>query len=304
MIKIAIAGTGGLAQSIADFLTQDTPHQFIFLSRGTNSVLTGNGYQVHTVDYHSKDSLQYALTGIDTVISTVTGNAQLRLIDAAVVVGVRRFAPAEFEGPPAARLYGDILDRGRTAALTRLRSVAAHIESTAFVCGIFYERFLPGGMQSCGIGAGSGLGAEGDYLMNLRSYSAQIPHHDATGLAPSICLTSARDVARFVVRALDLPYWPDELHVRGETMTVGDLVATAERIRGTPFEKSSFGHDALHDHLEYARHAQDYGEQCRMQALIATLEGRYVFANPPSSSLIDVLPLPFESWLQHQWIGQ
>lgn len=38
MMKVAIAGTGGLAQYIARYLAADTYHQFILLSRSVSSL--------------------------------------------------------------------------------------------------------------------------------------------------------------------------------------------------------------------------------------------------------------------------
>ena len=55
------------------------------------------------VDYSKKSELRFALAGVDTVISTISGAAQIALIDAAAAAHVRRFVPSEFEGSPAAR---------------------------------------------------------------------------------------------------------------------------------------------------------------------------------------------------------
>lgn len=74
--------------------------------------------------------------GVDTVISTVTGSPQLRLIEAAVQCRVRRFAPAEFEGQPGLRSTIEVLDRGRNAALALLQHYTGYIQYTVFVCGI------------------------------------------------------------------------------------------------------------------------------------------------------------------------
>jgi hypothetical protein len=68
--------------------------------------------------------------GIDTVISTVTGTPQLRLIEAAVQCRVRRFAPAEFEGQPGLRGQNVVLDRGKNAALALLQYYQGHIQYT------------------------------------------------------------------------------------------------------------------------------------------------------------------------------
>lgn len=51
------------------------------------------------VDYTSPMDLTAALTGVNTVLSFVTGTAidvQTALIDASVTAGVKRFAPSEW----------------------------------------------------------------------------------------------------------------------------------------------------------------------------------------------------------------
>ena len=104
---------------------------------------------------------------------------------------------------------------------------------TVFSCGVFYERFAPGGMAGSQIGVQSQLGREGDYLLDFRRERAQVPFNSTSGQPASICMTSARDVARFIVAALDLPSWPRELRLRGERMNVREVIAIAEQVRGT-----------------------------------------------------------------------
>ena len=190
-----------------------------------------------TVDYDNREELRFALIGVDTVISTVSGQSQLNLIDAAASAGVRRFAPAEFEGSPSLRPLVDPLDNGKAAALERLRYYSSgqseyRLESTSFVCGILYERFGPNGMAYRGIGNSTGISGEGNYLMDIRNLRAQIPYVMGAEHFPYVCMTSASDLARFVVRALDLPSWPPELRMRGERMTVDEIVRTAEAMKG------------------------------------------------------------------------
>ena len=185
------------------------------------------------VNYANQNDLKFKLAGVDTVISTVTGNPQIMLIDAAAAVGVKRFAPAEFEGQSSLRPHPDPLDRGKLAALGRLQHYSQYgMQFTCFVCGILYDRFAPGGMAAAGIGLGSGVAAEGDYVMDIRNLRAQIPRYNANNQAVRICMTSAQDVGRFVVAAIDLDEWPRELRMRGERMTVLDVVGIAETMRG------------------------------------------------------------------------
>lgn len=170
--------------------------------------------------------------GVDTVISTVTGKPQLRLIEAAVLSRVRRFAPAEFEGQPGRRVPNSILDRGRSSALNLLKHYATCIQSTVFVCGIFYERFAVGGLRAHQMGANI-ASWEGDYIADLRNMKAVAPVYDAANNYSYLCLTSMHDVASFVVRSLDMSHWPTEMSICGERMSVHALVELIKTCRST-----------------------------------------------------------------------
>jgi hypothetical protein len=170
--------------------------------------------------------------GVDTVISTVTGNSQLRLIEAAIQCRVRRFAPAEFEGQPRLREQHDVLDRGRNSALGLLRHYRRYIQSTVYVCGIFYERFAVNGLQSHQLGIGTGFEDEGGFIANLRNMQAIAPVYDAAQNYSYICMISIHDVARFVVRSLDMTNWPPEMSMCGERMSVSTLIQTMVACRG------------------------------------------------------------------------
>lgn len=173
--------------------------------------------------------------GVDTIISTVMGNSQLRLIEAAVQCRVRRFAPAEFEGQPGLRGQNVLLDRGRNSALALLQHYRGYIQSTVFVCGILYERFSVNGMRSQRIGDTTGYGNEGDYIANPRTMAAIAPIWDAGQNLACVCLTSAYDVARFVVRSLDMPTWASEMSMCGERMTVNALIELIRTCRSMIF---------------------------------------------------------------------
>ena len=195
--------------------------------------LTSLGYQVSVVDYSSFETLVFALRGIDTIISTVTGNNQIELIKAAISARVRRFAPAEFEGLPQLRPTTGPLDRGRAQARNWLSHYSQNIQSTTFVCGVLYERFLPGGLRQFGIAVNSPIGLEGSYIMNCTNMYAEAPAYDSNN-APNvtICMTAARDVGRFVTLAIDMNEWPEELRMRGERVTVKNLVELAQYLKG------------------------------------------------------------------------
>lgn len=193
--------------------------------------LVAQGYQCQVVDYKSSSSLQHALRGVDTVVSTVTGKPQLRLIEAAIQCRVRRFAPSEFEGQPGLRVPNSTLDRGKTSAILRLQQYAAYIQSTVFVCGIFYERFSIGGLRAHGVGMNIASG-EGDYIANLRNMTAVAPIYDAANNYSYVCLTSIHDVAKFVVKSLDISHWPAEMSMCGDRMSVSALIELIKTCRG------------------------------------------------------------------------
>ena len=188
--------------------------------------------------------------GVDTVISTVTGNSQLRLIEAAVQCRVRRFAPAEFEGQPGLRAQNDVLDRGRNAALALLQHYHGYIQYTVFVCGILYERFAVNGMMSQRIGANTGYGNEGDYIADARCMTAIAPIWDAAQNLSCLCLTSAYDVAQFVVRSLDMPTWAPEMSMCGERMTVHTLVETIRACRSIQPSELAKGSELTHQQID------------------------------------------------------
>lgn len=181
------------------------------------------------MDYDNLEDVRYKLIGVDTVISTVIGPAQLSLIEAAADVHVRRFVPSEFEGPLLQRpATNDPLDRGQKSAISLLseKRKKYDMEFSVFSCGVFYERFYPGGMAALQLGAGTHICGEGDYIVNVRQRTATIPLHSSSDVY--ISMTSAEDVARYVVAALDLHTWPDEFLLAAERMKVDDIVTAIE----------------------------------------------------------------------------
>ena len=172
-----------------------------------------------TVDYHDENHLIYTLSGIDLVISMVTGDDQLLLIDSALKAGVTRFIPAEFDGLPERRASYPELDRGRRLALMRLRDhVAEGMQYTIIISGLLYERLGPGGLLHVNMGHAQGANGEGEFLIDQQQASAVIPLSRYQDPA-MVCMTAMDDVAKFIVAALEIPNWPREYRLRGERMS-------------------------------------------------------------------------------------
>lgn len=106
MVTVALAGaTTGLGLTMLRvFLTQNTSHKIILLSRSEQPQLASQGVDVRPVDYSDHQSLVSALHGVHTVLSVIGGGApgkqhpQIALLEAAKEAGVTRFAPSEYAG--------------------------------------------------------------------------------------------------------------------------------------------------------------------------------------------------------------
>jgi hypothetical protein len=90
-------------------------------------------------------------------------------------------------------------------------------------------------MISQRIGVNTGYGNEGDYIVDIRNMTAEAPVYDSAGNLSYLCLTSAYDVAKFVVEALNLPQWPAEMSMCGERMSVNALVEAIKSYRSRHF---------------------------------------------------------------------
>ncbi|ROT41456.1 NAD(P)-binding protein [Sodiomyces alkalinus F11] len=287
MVTVAIAGAGTLAGLLAHHISQSA-NPVLVLSRvprlGKPRPAFEYQYdcQVAVVNYGDSRALQYALRGVDLVISTFRGPEQINLVKAARSAGVRRFVPAEFEGsldrrPPGHR---DPLDFGSAEARQLLQHYAnsrsRNMQWTAFSCGIFYERFGPGGLGPYGMGASSCVANQGDYLIDVGEGAADIVELNADGRSARICMTSLDDVARFVAAAVELGVdtWPREYKMRGDRMSVRDLFALCSRVRGVGFSIRTRPYSQLAEQQRECELNQDWSQWMYIERLRATADGR------------------------------
>jgi hypothetical protein len=115
------------------------------------------------------------------------------------------------------------------------------MEYTVFSCGIFYERFAPGGLSSYDIGNGTGIPNQGDYLVDVGNATADIVESSSRGQPVQVCMTSVNDVAHFVAAAIEIGpgHWPREFKMRGDRMTVRDIIGVCSNVRGSKSTLSS-----------------------------------------------------------------
>ncbi|KAH8880015.1 NAD(P)-binding protein [Thozetella sp. PMI_491] len=314
MMRIAIAGGGGFAYLLAQELTQSA-NAVLVLTRNLHPEFEQDfpGCQVAVVDFGNVEELRYTLQGVDLLISTIANSEQLNLIDAARRARVRLFVPAEFEGAIAQRPSNDPLDRGSHAAQELLQrwaqSKSHNMQYTVFSCGIFMERFGPGGLQSYNIGGGSGLHGPDDYLVNVESATAEIIESNSQGRPAQVTLTSAYDVARFIAAAIEMGpgTWPREFRMRGDQMSVRDLVAACSDVRGIPFSLATHTYQDAMAQAQFCSEIEDYNRYFYFERLIQTANGRYHFRHANLNDTVnqhdgvEVRPLRFRQWLEQVW---
>ncbi|CAF3562863.1 unnamed protein product, partial [Fusarium graminearum] len=297
MMRIAIAGGTGLGYLLASQLSEAAyAYQVVVLSRSQHPEYAGLDVQVTVVDYNDEENLSFALQGINLVICTFSGNEQLNLINSAAQNGVQFFVPSEFEGsidkrPDNDQLYPDSYSTEARQLLRRWTRMS-QMKWTVFSCGVFMERFLPGGLGSMFIGYRSNLAMAGSYLLDTSSYTAECVEKNARGHTVRVCLTSVYDVAQFVVAAIVLgpASWPRELTMRGDRLSVRDVLSQWQATDP--------------DRLATASYQQgDYPKYLFYRQLQVTVEGRYDFSQASlndlvnASSRVNVQPANFRQWL-------
>ncbi|KAI0540538.1 hypothetical protein GGR58DRAFT_511654 [Xylaria digitata] len=308
MMRIAIAGAGGLGSLIAQELSRSA-HAVLILSRTEHPEFEAYDCQVAAVNYHDPNQLQFILQGVDLVISTISGVEQLNLIDAARRVRVRTFVPSEFEGPLSHRPApdDDPFDNGSAASLSQLRQWSTSrqypMKYTVFSCGIFYERFAPGGLRAYNMGASHRLADQGDYMINIEHGIAELPEANAQDRQIQITLTSVFDVARFVAAAVDLGIdnWPREFKMRGARITPQRIQQFCSEVTQREFEVISRPHSEIVEWLNYWHQNNNEEKWFAMQHLLQTANGRYSFGEANLNDLVNIQPKSFRQWLYEQW---
>lgn len=228
-------------------------------------------HRISAVDYASADSLVTALTAQDvhtlvSVTSAVDGTqaqTQINLLQAAVKAKCKRFAPSQWGFGPKGWAEVESLQWFGQGVRDECAKYRGQIEFTFFNQGSFMNYIghgifttpevadqggaalaqlrLGGGYKPGEDEACQGLHRQGPlvdhsgaFLLGLKNAIAELPVKD-DGQWPQISLTSMRDVGRFVAASLDLPKWEEEMSMVGETLTMGELLASAEAVTGKKF---------------------------------------------------------------------
>ncbi|KAF4969095.1 hypothetical protein FSARC_3618 [Fusarium sarcochroum] len=234
MVKIAIAGgAGNVGQEVIDVLVARNKHEILILSRKDAPAReVAPGVKWFKTAYDDIEELTKILEGVHTVLSFMsvtpggtTARPQENLIDASVRAGVKRFAPSEWSAADLDNFPWYDFKRDAREYLAKINKDKKVIEYTLFQFGLFTNYFTYPFKSSKHV-------VMFETPINFHGRRALLVDDGETVLT----LTTAQDAAK--VTALAIEYegeWPLVSGVKGGNITMNELVALGEKIRGEPF---------------------------------------------------------------------
>ncbi|KIX93964.1 uncharacterized protein Z520_10301 [Fonsecaea multimorphosa CBS 102226] len=231
MVTVAVAGgTGDLGRTIVDALKASPKHQVIVLAR-KESKGREMDVPVFGVDYADIESVTQVLeqNKVHTVISAlairgpVEGASEISLVKAATKANTtKRFMASEFGTlAPEEKDLQLPQHEHRLATIAELQKT--DLEWTRLHNGYFLDYF--------GIPYIESNMTPVAFAVDMANKAAAIP---GTG-NDMTAFTYTKDVAKFVVAALDLEHWDEALFCYGDKVTWNEFLAIAEEMRGSKF---------------------------------------------------------------------
>ncbi|KFY41628.1 hypothetical protein V494_02898 [Pseudogymnoascus sp. VKM F-4513 (FW-928)] len=237
MVRVAVAGgTSGLGRLVVNAIMATKKHDVFVLSRKDSDIFASEPeITLFSVDYAVPATITAVLeeNRVDTVVSCLhlnskeASDSQLNLIEgAARASSVERFAPSEF-GLDYLEVAKVDLDfhavAFKVAAIDKLKEFPS-LKYIRFITGTFMDFFgpPPNPPQVNVI----------SIIIDPENAKAAIPGDGSS----TILITHTTDVARFVAAALSLPDWPEKLIIQGDRLTLNEVVAVAESVKGSKFD--------------------------------------------------------------------
>ncbi|KAJ5973360.1 hypothetical protein N7481_010570 [Penicillium waksmanii] len=312
MTTVAVAGgTGGVGKTLVETLEQQSKFRVIVLSRSKESKekpATGTPGLYVQIDYNDVPALTRQLEhhNIHTIISAIgltseeTSNSQMNLIEAADKSKVtERFIPSEYSFIQTADLLPiDPSIQFWLDAANRLKS--SSLQYTRVIPGFFMDYW---GMPHV--------------KTNLQPYRFGIDISSRIAAIPGdgndvICMTYTYDMARYLIKALDLDEWPEFSIVVGDQITYNQILAIVEKILGEKFlvtydsvdqvAAGNVTNPPMPSDLGYSQE-----EITEATALVSRLTVNGVFELPKENRLNtlfpDVQPLTMRKLLEDSWGG-
>ncbi|KAK1756298.1 hypothetical protein QBC47DRAFT_451855 [Echria macrotheca] len=314
MVKIAIAGgSGNVASEVVDVLAASGKHEILLLIRKDPPDVKIPGAAWIKTDYHDLDALAKILEGVNTLLSFIVadkdpgGVVQKNLIDAAVRAGVKRFAPSEWATSslhhmPWYQAKADI--RAYLAELNKERKV---LEYTLFQPGLFTNY----------------LGWPHRVAKHLHLFQIPLDYQNRRALVVDgqqdarITLTTVSDLTRVVAAAIDYEgEWPVDGGIRGEELTVAEIIALGEKLRG-PFSVEKLSEQSLLDYtaeptwvprIEHPslkpEQVESLGKVFLKGLLLGMKEGNFVVSDTWNRLLPELELTRAEAFLAPIWTGK
>lgn len=306
MVKVALAGaTGGFGRAVLRvFLNTPHGHELMVLSRNANPALSAAGVDVRAVDYASVESMTAALSGVHTVLSFIGGQdasvmetSQLSLLEAAKAAGVKRFAPSEYATSTNEGIDGYIFKERVWNAVK-----VSDLEYTKFSCGVFLNILGTGTPKNPSAGSEFKTGEEEalgglrpwDFIINKKAGTADVPGDGNAKLA----LTDTADVGRFVLAALDLEKWPEELGMTGDSKSFNELIALVEQAQQRRFLIKYNSVEEMQDQIR-----QDEATRFYNQVRIQIAKGYFMVPNSLNKAFPSINPMTAEQYVEKWWGG-
>ncbi|KAF6816170.1 NmrA-like family protein [Colletotrichum musicola] len=215
MVKVALAGGWGqLGHEVLDALIARHKHDILILSR-RDAPTPDLGRGVHTV-------LSFLAGPDHQGAASAQQDAQISLIDASVRAGVKRFAPSEWASAGFDHMPWYAF---KQSARDHLSNLSKDKKATSLIppSPSLFTNYLLHPFQSA---------------KHVRVFEQQINFYARRALvADTECFvtsTAVRDVAKVVALAVEYEgEWPVDGGISGARMTIEEVIALGEKIRGT-----------------------------------------------------------------------
>ncbi|EXF83879.1 NmrA-like family protein [Colletotrichum fioriniae PJ7] len=248
MVRIAIAGgSGNVGREILDALVARGKHEILILSRKDDPATDfGLGVKWVKTSYTDVAHLTQVLEGVHTVLSFVAGPAdptnvvqrdtQKNLIDASIKAGVRRFAPSEWASSKFEHMFWYGFKEETRKYLASINKDKKVLEYCLFQPGLFTNYMTYPFSSSKHVQL---------FETPFNFYQRRALVVDG-GEDAIITFTTAQDLARVVALAVEYEgEWPLIGGIQGAQVSVRQLIALGEKIRGATFDVTKLKSDDL-----------------------------------------------------------
>ena len=128
---------------------------------------------------------------------------------------------------------------------------------------------------------------------NIAAGTADYPGDGTT----KIVWTDTRDISLFVLRALDMEEWPEDLGMRGDVKSYKDIVDIFERVQGRKWLARNNSVEELSAPVD------DPGKKFYNQVRRALARGDGMVGNELNREFPDVRPVTCEEFVEKWWSG-